>query len=105
MAAVEQWVLRRRTVVPANLALDVWTGGRVDNAAINLDGFLLELFSETVLRIVHILDRGDVGHQVARPRFAAIRVTFLRRHEIIAFFLARCADLMLVVLHVELDPA
>ena len=78
MAAVEQRVLRRRTVVPADLALDVWTGGRVDNAAVYLDGFLLELLPETVLGIIQILDWGDVGDQVARARLAAIAVTFLR---------------------------
>lgn len=43
LARIQQWVLRRRVVVPANLTVDVGIGCWVHHPAINVDCFLLKL--------------------------------------------------------------
>ena len=48
LATVEKRVLRGRAVVPAHLALDVWTHLGVQDAAVYLDGLLLELVAERI---------------------------------------------------------
>ena len=51
LAWIEEGILRGRCVVPADLALNVWTGLGIDDPTVNLDRFLFKLISERVKRL------------------------------------------------------
>ena len=52
LAGVEKRVLRSRSVVPADLALNVRACFGINNPAVDLNSFLLELIAKGIQRVV-----------------------------------------------------
>jgi hypothetical protein len=104
LAGIQKRVLRGRSVVPADLALNVRACFGINNPAVDLNSFLLELIAKGIQRVVVYQLLINATHVMSILWVLGGPHIELIVGAAIGLLVARLRELCSIVFHVELDP-